>query len=329
MEYKALEPSSITALSSVGASTNVSDASFAGITTFVYSLFFIGIIGAAFYRYTLAGMFRMEASESGIRKSNEIFKRVTLGLLGVFSLFILLFTVNKGLVTGDVPLGNLKSGGQTSGGQVVQPPSPAVGAPGTGSGSSGGSASCVTVSSVNQNLQSGNICRQASCTVLSGCNYRQYEDVIKKETGNDAKLTKMIIVTMCKESRAQVNEENRNPNGTYDCGLMQINQTTPCTAQILDVTQNIKQGVALMKEKIRYASRVYSNIPSEANVFASYNCCANGDNPASESRDCNTSSGFSQSIPKWACPINPGSGQFNMCAVSNYACELTACLNQL
>jgi hypothetical protein len=132
--YTPLEPSSITALSSVGASTNVSDASFAGITTFVYSLFFIGIIGAAFYRYTLAGMFRMEASESGIRKSNEIFKRVTLGLLGVFSLFILLFTVNKGLVTGDVPLGNLKSGGQTSGGQVAQPPSPAVGAPGTGDG---------------------------------------------------------------------------------------------------------------------------------------------------------------------------------------------------
>ena len=52
----------------------------------------------------------MQSSENAIRQSNEIIKKVTLGLLGVFSLFLILFTVNKGLVTGDVGLSGLKAG---------------------------------------------------------------------------------------------------------------------------------------------------------------------------------------------------------------------------
>jgi hypothetical protein len=72
-------------------------------------LIFTAIIGAAFYEYILVGVYRMEASESGIRKSNETFKRTTLGLLGVFSLFLIIFTINKGLLTGDVDLREFKA----------------------------------------------------------------------------------------------------------------------------------------------------------------------------------------------------------------------------
>lgn len=95
--------------------------SFFASASFLYTLFFVAIVLAASYRYTLAGILRMEASESGINKSKEVFKKTTFGLLGVLSLWLILFTVNKDLLTGDVGLDALKvkpitSGGETSGG---------------------------------------------------------------------------------------------------------------------------------------------------------------------------------------------------------------------
>jgi hypothetical protein len=134
---------------------------------------------------------------------------------------------------------------------------------------------------------------------------------------------------MCKESRAQVNAAGNNPNGTFDCGLMQINQPTPCDATILNPAENIRRGVALMKEKIRLTSQTYQNIPAETGPFSSYNCCANGTVPNAPSADCTTANGFPFAIPKWACPINPGESSSNMCTVKNYACELSVCMKQL
>jgi hypothetical protein len=78
-------------------------------SSFVYTLFFVSIVVAAFYRYTLAGLWRMEASQTGIKKSNDELKRVSLGLLGVFSMFLILFTVNKDLLKGDVGLSELRA----------------------------------------------------------------------------------------------------------------------------------------------------------------------------------------------------------------------------
>jgi len=108
--YLQLEPSSF---SDLGLSNvpgfNSSNLSFYDTSSFIYTLFFIAIIGAAFYEYVLVGVYRMEASESGIRKSNETFRRTTLGLLGVFSLFLIIFTLNKSLLTGNVGLGKLKA----------------------------------------------------------------------------------------------------------------------------------------------------------------------------------------------------------------------------
>lgn len=50
----------------------------------------------------------MQASESAIRKSNEEFKRGTLGLLGVLSLFLILYTINKSLLSADIGLNALQ-----------------------------------------------------------------------------------------------------------------------------------------------------------------------------------------------------------------------------
>ena len=109
MDYKTLEPNTLSALGGTAPTFGGTSVSFYDTTSFIYTLLFISIVMAAFYGYMLAGIWRMEASESGIRKSNEKFKRVTLGLVGVFSLFLVIFTLNKDLLTGDVGLGALKA----------------------------------------------------------------------------------------------------------------------------------------------------------------------------------------------------------------------------
>jgi hypothetical protein len=319
--YSALEPSSFSALG-INTPSLSSSLSFYDVSVFIYTLFFVAIVAAAFYQYVLVGVYRMEASESGIRKSNETFKRVTLGLFGVFGLFLLLGTLNSGLLTGDISLSSVRADPVPAGQSVTTAVS--------NTSSGGSSRACeskeVTISKLTS---SGGICGGATCTVLSGCNYSQYMTQINDATAGDELLKKMIIVTMCKESRGRADADNTNPNGTHDCGLMQINQPGACTSDILNPAENIRRGVALMKEKIRTSNMVYPTIPSETGPMSAYNCCANGTRPNDPSSDCTTANGFPFTIPKWACPINPGDGQFNMCTVKSYVCELSACMKQL
>jgi hypothetical protein len=122
MEYKTLEQSSFKEVLGMDSPAfNSSNASFFATSSFVYMLLFTAIVGAAFYEYVLVGIYRMEASESGIRKSNETFKRTTLGLLGVFSLFLIIFTLNKSLLTGNVSLGELKDTNKPTASQAATP----------------------------------------------------------------------------------------------------------------------------------------------------------------------------------------------------------------
>ena len=323
MEYTSLEPSNLQALGVKTPSFDAgSSASFFATSSFLYSLFFTTIVIAAAYRYVVAGSLRIQASESSLRQSNDIVKRVTLGLLGVFSLFLILFTVNKGLVNGEIGLDALYTGkGNTSAVSGVVPVS--------GVGSGGGTKTCEQTSNILQKIQMGNVCGGAVCRVLTGCNWQQYESVINQATRGDTTLKKMIIVTMCKESGAIPNKSHKNDNGTFDCGLMQINQNGECTDTSYSITENITKGVQIMRQKINASSETYSSVPATASVFASYNCCGNGTPPNAQSVDCNTQTGFQNAVPKWVCPINPGEGSFNMCSVKSYACELTSCLDSL
>jgi hypothetical protein len=117
--YTSLEPDNLRSLGVSAPSFKAGETtSLFATSSFLYSLFFTAIVIAAFYRYILAGALRMQANEQSIRLSNEIIKKVTLGLLGVFSLFLLLVTVNKGLVSGDVGLGGLRTQSATSNSQA-------------------------------------------------------------------------------------------------------------------------------------------------------------------------------------------------------------------
>ena len=328
VSYTPLEPSSLTDVGVKAPTFAVgSTPSFFATSSFLYALCFVAIVVGAFYRYVFAGVLRVQADEAGIRQSNEIIKKVTLGLLGVFSLFIILFTVNKGLVTGEVGLGDLKVSGSSSGGGVARVIPVTTTQGGTVSNTS--SRSCESKDAVISRIQSGDACGGVSCTALSGCNYQQYLPIIEQVTGGDNQLRKMAIVTMCRESKANANAQNKNSDGTYDCGLMQINSRTPCDASIMSPSTNIQAGVQTLKTAINIGSQVYPGFPVEGNVFANYNCCSNGTKPSAPSADCTPASGFPSSIPKWGCPINPGTSDYNMCSVKNYACDLVACLKQL
>lgn len=289
-------------------------------TSFLYSMGIMLCVVAAGIMYMRAGAIRMQASERAVTKSNEEIKRVTIGLVGVLSLFVIIYTFNKDLLTGEVGLKELAAS------RVMG----STGALTSNPGTSGTSVSCANPQSVISSLSSqGGICSGARCTVLSGCNYTQYESIIRSEAQKAGVKESVVIALMCKESRAQRSAQNRNPNGTYDCGLMQVNQSGPCGSDVLDPATNISRGVALIKQKMTAASQVYPNIPSISGMLASYNCCANGTVPNAPSADCTQAAGFPYTIPKWACPINPGEGQFNMCTVKNYVCELNACIGEL
>ena len=225
-------------------------------------------------------------------------------------------------------LSAVKVGTGVAGGSVQKINTSSV--PTTSGSSQASSRTCESKEATISKLQSsGGICGGTTCGVLSGCKYASYIGIIDQMTGGDVQLKKMIIVTMCKESGGVATRSGKNPNGTYDCGLMQINQPGPCGPDALEPVENIRKGVTLMQKKITSSSQLYTNIPAETGPFSAYNCCANGTVPNAPSADCSVSTGFPYAIPKWACPINPGEGEFNMCVVKNYACELSACMKQL
>ena len=100
-------------------------------TSFLWMLGIMLCIGATGFVFIRGSLWRMEASDRGITKSNEEFKRGTLGLLGVLSLWLILYTLNRGMITGNVGLEGLRSVGGTYGGggasgAVLPPDRPAT-----------------------------------------------------------------------------------------------------------------------------------------------------------------------------------------------------------
>jgi hypothetical protein len=327
--YESLEPSFS---QSLGLGKGVSFSTDAPVslfttTSFLYSLAIMISVVAAGFIYARAGLWRMQASEAGVRKSNEEIKRATLGLLGVLSLFVILYTFNRGLLSGEVGFKDLRVGGYTSGGGGDFG---GAGATGEIPRSTGTSVSCESPQATISKLTApGGICGGTQCTILSGCNYQKYLPTIKQEASRVGVDYKLVIAIMCRESRASPIAQRKNTDGTFDCGLMQVNQKTACDASALEPSSNIARGAELLKRSVRSANQLYQNIPVEAGIAATYNCCSNGTVPNATSVDCTAQAGFPFPIPKWACPINPGEGKFNMCFVKGYSCEVSACLKQL
>ena len=201
--------------------------------------------------------------------------------------------------------------------------------PVTNAGVSGSPASCETKEVIISKLNSQDLCGGISCSSLSGCNYNRYLPEIAAASQKYNVDKNLVIAILCKENRGlNTTAQNKNTDSTgrvsYDCGLMQVNQNTPCSQSSYDASTNIDAGVRVLSSVVR--TNTYPSIHWAASAAAAYNAGA-GYN--TNSVDCTQSAGFPSSIPKWACPINPGDTTYNMCAVKSYACDVSACVKQL
>ena len=192
------------------------------------------------------------------------------------------------------------------------------------------SQSCTAADAYKDRLNSGGsvcdgTCRKAKCTFSN-----EVKNAINQYHGSiDVGHLSALI---CQESGG--NKTITGPTG--DCGLMQVLfkdvGNTSCTGpkvNLFDPNVNVQEGVKILNAKLSQTNTSYSavGISRYQMAFASYNCCSNGEKPNDPSNDCNPSTGW-KSIPKWACPINPGVGEFNMCGVKAYACDVDACASQ-
>ena len=209
-----------------------------------------------------------------------------------------------------------------------------VGRVGEGGASSGGVAGrgCDNVSSsIEKNKSGQNVCLGQTCSKT--CIFDQNTINIAQNEASKAGIDYRIVLSIsCRESSGQVNAVGNHANNGYpDCGLMQINMQgrglKSCPSDIMDIRANVQEGIRLYKSKLSSA-RSYTTVSQTSQAFAAYNCCSDGTSPNSASVSCNTDSGYTNPIPKWACPIDPGTSSFNMCNVRNYACDVDACLSK-
>jgi hypothetical protein len=315
-DYRALEPGVVANITSLKYPVGGVSSFFAS-SSFLYTLLFSAIVVSAGGMIIYGAILRLVPSASSEAKSREIFWRVLKGVVGTFSFALIFLTFNRDLLRGDIDFSVLGVGAKNMISSISGAPS----------SSNSTSASCPSADSLKQTLSGGgDVCAGARCSALSGCRFRDYLSIIKSESEKQGVDYKLAIVIMCKESTGKRDATNDNRDGTYDCGLMQINQRGPCTPDSFIPEKNIAEGVRLIKEKTGPStSRNYPGAPQLGNLFAAYNCCARGAAPYEASVDCTTGSGWPSTLPKWACPINPGSGPSNMCTVRSYACDLNAC----
>ncbi|MCK9378900.1 MAG: transglycosylase SLT domain-containing protein [Candidatus Moranbacteria bacterium] len=172
------------------------------------------------------------------------------------------------------------------------------------------------------------ICAGFACKT---CNLDSYLTAINTAATQFAIDVNFVKGIICRESSGNTNAQKNESDGTMSCGLMQINVTTQteCDYWKTHPAENIQKGTELLGGKIAQAktkmsAQDYTTVTIEEMAAAAYNCCANGEDPNSPSNDCTSATGWN-SIPKWACPIEPGVGDFNMCAVKDYACSVAAC----
>jgi len=273
--------------------------------------FGIGAVGiAALLMLAIGGFMYITSAgnNASMEKAKGVITDAIVGVILALTAYLLLYTINPDLVKikrlTPVPLANLSTPGAPGG------PQP--------SGAQGANCSGAAANS--------NLCVNTTCSRTCS-NLGQFESSIQtyaSQSGLDPRVVKAII---CRESSGNSNAQN-TATIPPSCGLMQVLVSGGATCatdprgNLLDPQTNIRIGTGILAQKYASVSSYsYASITPQQMTFAAYNCCANGDNPNAPSRDCGSA------VPKWACPINPGTGSYNMCNVQNYACDVAACIS--
>jgi hypothetical protein len=108
--YVPLEPSFTQSLGLTSPTFNAGQsASLLSSTTFLYGLGLMLCIAAAGVMYIVGSGYLIVASDQAQRKGKDILLHTSKGLFGVVCLFVLIYTFNKDLLSGDVGLDRLRS----------------------------------------------------------------------------------------------------------------------------------------------------------------------------------------------------------------------------
>lgn len=198
--------------------------------------------------------------------------------------------------------------------------------PSTTGSTSSSSASCEDIAIAKTRISGGGtVCNgTGSCP---SCNTSAFDGFIT--TYGNAKGVSLSLIRglIARESSCSPTAVKNESNGSKSCGLMQVNTSSSSytCAQLQDPETGIKEGVRILAAAVSSANSMSATYGSTVTVNELAAAIHNaGAGQSSASADCSVSAGW-KTIPKWGCPINPGSAAFNACSIKNYACNVGAC----
>ncbi len=188
------------------------------------------------------------------------------------------------------------------------------------------SAACEDIATAKTRMSSGGtVCNGTGA--CPSCNTTSFDGFITTYASAKGVSPSLIRGLIARESSCNPTSVKNESNGTKSCGLMQVNtgSSSYTCEQLKDPETGIKEGVRILAAAVSSATSMKSAYGSTVTVNELAAAIHNaGAGQSSASGDCNAASGW-PTIPKWGCPINPGSAAFNACSIKSYACNVGAC----
>jgi hypothetical protein len=198
--------------------------------------------------------------------------------------------------------------------------------PSTGTGGSGGAA-CENIEQAKQRLSGGGtVCNNTG--TCKSCNTSQFSAYIQQASNKYNIPQSFIKAIIARESSCIPTSVKQESDGTKSCGLMGVNgvASTYSCDQLKNPAIGIDEGTRILAKAYADAQSLkaqYGNTVTVAELAAAIHNAGKGQSTSSV--DCKSPDW--PTIPKWGCPINPGTAQFNACDIRDYACDVGACVN--
>ncbi len=203
-----------------------------------------------------------------------------------------------------------------------------LGAGGVGSTSGGTSLPCEDIEAAKARIASGGtVCNNTGNAKRCNANtLNSYASYINAASAKHHVPVALIQAIMAQETGCNPNAEGP----THDCGIMQVHPDmqvsstikTPSCEKLKVPATGIDWGTYILAQSYNKANSMVSSYGGTVTVNELAAAIYNGGSGQSEpSADCSVSSGWKK-IPKWGCPINPGSKEYNACDIRSYACNV-------
>lgn len=164
--------------------------------------------------------------------------------------------------------------------------------------------------------------------ICKSCDTTAYDTEIASAATTYGVPEAMIRAVIARESSCNTSATRTEPDGRTSCGLMQVmsNDSSYSCSELKQPEYGIMEGARILKQAYTEANSLkseYGSTVTEHEIAAAiYNA---GKGQSTASADCQSSTGW-PTIPKWGCPINPGTAEFNACDIRDYACDVGACI---